>query len=326
MAFWVIMDAGRWAMGVDRGTDISDTLIGALSPAIAAALMYGSAVFIALKGRATQIEEKAWHESSARCLIPIAIKAGLVTWAVIIAATVISDQFPQAWQSLVAMADGLKSLLAGTTPGSAVEGWSFLPIKIATAFPWMLVGATAAAVLASSLRGDVRRIDTPQRVREAIILGIAVALAAGVAYSIQLALAEKFEGGSSSFEDVPLVALAAFACGAIIGFKVPVAYRINLMTPLDPIMARALRGLLAQANLTLGSDTAARDWVFAPNRDLGDITPAEAVQYKTQATGVGRLLEAEAVRRPEEARSERLRPAVVEGGRNASEIGSIARA
>ena len=48
--------------------------------------MYGSAVFIALKGRATQIEQKTWQESSARCLIPIGIKAGLVAWGVIIAA------------------------------------------------------------------------------------------------------------------------------------------------------------------------------------------------------------------------------------------------
>jgi hypothetical protein len=38
-----------------------------------------------------------------------------------------------------------------------------------------------------------------------------------------------------------LIALVAFACGAVIGFKVPVACRINLVTPLDPIMARALR-------------------------------------------------------------------------------------
>ena len=124
-----------------------------------------------------------------------------------------------------------------------------------------------------------------------------------------------------------MLALAAFACGAIIGFKVPVAYRINLVTPLDPIMARALRGLLAQANLALGSDTAARDWVFVPNGDLNGITPAEAVQYKTQATGVGRLLEAEAVRRCEEAHSERPTPVVIEGGRSTSGLsGSIARA
>ena len=327
MVFWLTRDAGRWAMGWGEGTDVSDTVIGALNPAIAAALMYGSAVFIALKGRAAQIEEKAWREGSPRCLILIAIKAGLVTWGVIIAATVISDQFPQVWQSLAAMEQGLKLFIASTTTDSAMEGWSFLPIRIATAFPWVLVGATASAVLAGLLRGDVRRNDRSQRVREAIIIGIAVSLAAGAAQAIQLALIEKLEGASPSFGVVPLIALAAFACGAVIGFKVPVACRINLMTPLDPIMARALRDLLAQAKVALGSETAAGDWVFAPNDDLEGITPAEAVQYKTQATGVGRLLEAEAVRRREEIRSERPTPVVIEGGSSASGLlASIARA
>ena len=138
---------------------------------------------------------------------------------------------------------------------------------------------------------------------------------------------EKLEGASPSFGIVPLIALAAFACGAVIGFKVPVACRINLVTPLDPIMARALRDLLAQAKVVLGSETAARDWVFAPNGDLNGITPAEAVEYKTQATGVGRLLEVEAVRRREEVRSEPPMPVVIEGGRSAGGLpGSIARA
>jgi len=327
MVFWLTRDAGRWAMGWSTGTDVSDTVILALESAIAAALMYGSAVFIALKGRAAQIEEKAWREGSPRCLIPIAIKAGLVTWGVIIAATVISDQFSQVWQSLPAMVQGLKSFIASATTDSAVQGWSILPVRIATAFPWVLVGATASAVLASSLRGDVRRIDRSQRVREAIILGIAVGLAAGAAQAIQFALTEKLEGASVSFGVVPLIALAAFACGAVIGFKVPVACRINLMTPLDPIMARALRDLLAHAKVTLGSETAAKDWVFAPNGDLNGITPAEAVEYKAQATGVGRLLEAEAVRRREETRSERPTPVVIEGGRHATGLaGSIAQA
>jgi hypothetical protein len=123
------------------------------------------------------------------------------------------------------------------------------------------------------------------------------------------------------------VALAAFACGAVIGFKVPVACRINLLMPLDPIMARALRDLLAQAKIALGSETAARDWVFAPNGDLNGITPAEAVQHKTQATGVGRLLEVEAARRREEIRSERPTPVIIEGGSSpGGSPGSIARA
>jgi len=326
MVFWVTMDAGRWAMGWSEG-DVAETVIGALNPAITAALMYGSAVFIALKGRAAQIEEKAWREGSPRCLIPIAIKAGLVTWGMTIAATVISPQFPKIWQSLAAMVQGLKSFIASTATDSAMQGWSILPIRIATALPWVLVGATASAVLAASLRGDVRRNDRSQRVREAIIIGIAVSLAAGAAQAIQLALMEKLEGVSPSFGIVPLIALAAFACGAVIGFKVPVACRINLVTPLDPIMARALRDLLAQAKVELGSETAARDWVFAPNDDLAGITPAEAVQYKTQATGVGRLLEAEAVRRREEIRSERPTPVVIGGGSSGGGLpASIARA
>ena len=83
-----------------------------------------------------------------------------------------------------------------------------------------------------------------------------------------------------------------------------------------------LRNLLAQANAALGSDIAAADWVFAPYGELEGITPAEAVQYKTQATGVRRLLEAEAVHRREEARSERLMPKVIEGGRTTSELSS----
>jgi len=54
--------------------------------------------------------------------------------------------------------------------------------------------------------------------------------------------------------------------------------------------------------------------VFTPNDELGGITPAEAAQYKTQATGVGRLLENEASQRHEEVRREGLTPVVIEGG------------
>jgi hypothetical protein len=311
MLFWVTVDFARWAMGWSTLNDVSDMVIDALSPALGAAFVYGSAVSIALGGRAAQIEEKVWQQGSFRCLIPIAVKAGLVTWGLIIAATVILD-FPQAWHSQVAMLHGLKAFIAGTTPDSAVEGWRYLPNKIATAFPWMLVGATAAAVFASSLRGDVRRLGPSERMREAIVLGVAVALAAAAAQSIQAALMEKLEGIPASYGDVPLVALAAFACGASIGFKVPVAWRINLMTPLNPTMTHALRDLLAQARTALGSNAAAEDWVFEPHNEPDGITPAETVQYKTHATGVGRLLESEACRRRQDARSDK--PVVIEEG------------
>ncbi|HEX5846156.1 MAG TPA: hypothetical protein VFY53_07735 [Rhodoplanes sp.] len=319
LLFWVFLDAGRWAMGWGAGKHVADVVIGAFFPAIAAAVMYGSAVFIALKGRATQIEEKTWRDGSAKCLIPIALKAGVVTWGVIVVATVI-DQFPQVWRSLIAMAQGLKLFVSGAPADAATEGWGFLPIKIIAALPWMLVGGTASAVLAILLSGDVRRIDRSERIREAMMLGVAVALAAAVAQCVQFAFMDKLEGESGPLEYVLLVALAAFACGAVVGYKVPVSCRMNLVTPLDPIMARALRDLLAQANAAFGSDVAARDWVFAPNSELDGITPAEAVQYKTQATGVGRLLEAEAAHRREEARSERLTPKVIEGGRTTSEL------
>jgi hypothetical protein len=100
---------------------------------------------------------------------------------------------------------------------------------------------------------------------------------------------------------------------------VPAACRTNLVTPLDPIMARSLRELQRQAQTALGKP-AADDWLFSPNSDLGGITPAEAIQHKTHATGVGRLLESEAALRRDEAhpdRGERPNPVVIEGGRSA---------
>jgi hypothetical protein len=132
--------------------------------------------------------------------------------------------------------------------------------------------------------------------------------------------------GMPPLSQVPIVGLAGFACGAVVGFKVPAACRINLVTPVDPVMARALRDLLAQAESALGSEAAAEDWVFTPHSELDGITPAEAVQYKTHATGVGRLLENEAVRRRDEVFGERPAPVVIEGGRSAGgSAGSITR-
>ena len=314
MVFWVIMDAISRAMGVSTAPSGSESIVYALSSAMAASLMYGSAVLIALRERAAQIEERAWREGSARCLIPIAVRAGLVTWGVIVATTVIWD-FPETWRSLAAMAQGVKSFVAGGT-ATGTEEWSFLPIRVATALPWLLVGATASAVLASSLGGDVRRIDRSQRVRDALFLGVAVSLAAGSAQLIQSSLMDFFGEGMPPLSQVPIVGLVGFACGTVVGFKVPVACRTNIVTPLDPIMARALRELLAQAKVALGSEADARDWVFTPSADLDGITPAEAVQYKTHATGVGRLLENEAARRREEAFGERPAPVVIEGGRS----------
>jgi hypothetical protein len=98
------------------------------------------------------------------------------------------------------------------------------------------------------------------------------------------------------------VGLAGLACGAVIGFIVPQSCRVNVVTPFDIDMARALRNSLRQAETTLGTKAAAEGWMFTPHRDLGGITPAEAIQYKTHATGVGRLLENEALLAREDSR------------------------
>ena len=82
--------------------DRSESIVYALSSAMAAGLMYGGAVLIALRRRSAQIERKVWSEGSARCLIPIAIRAGLVTWAVITLTTVLWG-FSETWQSLAGM-------------------------------------------------------------------------------------------------------------------------------------------------------------------------------------------------------------------------------
>ena len=115
--------------------------------------------------------------------------------------------------------------------------------------------------------------------------------------------------------DVISLGLAGFACGAVIGFKLPWACKTNLVTPPDRATAGVLWELLVKAESELGSKVAAQNWIFSPNADLGGITPAEAVQYTTRATGVKRLLESEASARRVQARAERPVPVLIGGGR-----------
>ena len=301
----------------------SESIVIALSSAMAASLMYGGAVLIALSQRSAQIERRVWREGSPKCLIPIAIKAGLVSWCVIIATSVLWD-FPEAWRSLVEMIQ--MAVTGGTATGPAAPSWHFLLVRVATAQPWLLAGATASAVLASSLAGDVRLTNRSQRVVDAIVLGGALIVAVGSAQLLQNSLMEKFDHTPRSLGDIVSAVLAGFACGAVIGFKIPWACKANVVTPPDPIMARALRDLLRQAESDLDSKLAAENWVFTPHSDLGGITPAEAVQYQTRATGVHRLLWSEASARREQAAAERPLPVVIEGVEGRSWGGSIARA
>jgi hypothetical protein len=300
MAFWLIVYA------VDPAMELSESIVWALTNAVTASIMYGCAVYIALSGRAAQIERKIWRERSPKCLIRIAIRAGLVTWGVIVVMTLIGS-FADWWQSLVGIAE-TKSLASGEAANGPKE-WSFLPIKIMTALPWLLAGATAGALVANSISGDVRRTDRRQRVRDAMVLGVGLGLAVAVAQAIQTSLGDLVTRNLSNvaappltwkdFRLVPIIGLAGAACGAVIGFMVPYACRANLVTPRDLIMGRALRDLLSQGENLLHIRAAAEDWLFTPNNELGGITPAEAIQYKTRATGVKELLEEAAIHRRE---------------------------
>jgi hypothetical protein len=315
MLFWPSFDAVSRAIGA-RAPEVEMSVLYALTSAVAASFMYGCAAFIALNRRSAQIEQKVWRQASPSCLVPIAIHAGLVTWAVIIVSTVLW-QLPTTLQSLAGLTHLVKSLAIGGAeggPGAAV--WSFLPIRMATALPWLLAGATASVLLASLMSGDVRRTGKIQRARDAVTVGGGLGLATAMAQLIQISLSGLLARETVGLDTVPIVGLAGIACGAAIGFLVPHACRTNLVTPFDPIMAGALRDLLDQAEITLGTRAAAEDWVSMPRNELGGITPAEAVQYKTHATGVRRLLEAEAPRQREGARlgrSDRPAPIIISG-------------
>ena len=325
--FWVANDAICRAMGAtDCPPTMYKSIVAALTSAMAASLMYGAIVSIVLKHRAAKIEQKVWHERSWRCLIPIALKAGLATWLVIVFSTVYWKP-SDAWQSLIGIAQLVVQPTADTgASASTAPDWSFLPTKMATALPWLLVGMTASIFLVIRLGGDVRRIGTADRLRDAIVVAAALGIAAAAAQLIQTSLVDAFRDLGLTKESLAsnklvwIEGLAEFACGAVIGFVVPLACRANVVTPSDPITARTLRDLQRDARTALGSKAAGDDWVFTPNDDLRGITPAEALQYRTHATGVGNLLEIAAQRQLEETRpdrSDRPAPVLIEGGRAA---------
>jgi hypothetical protein len=195
-----------------------------------------------------------------------------------------------------------------TSPGvNASEAWS-LPIKMLTALPWFLAGATASVLLAYLLAGDVRQTKLAARRHDAFVVGSGLGVAAASAQMIQMSLLDfvtpkatpqgALDPLALSYPELisqsAATGLAGFACGMVIGFMVPQACKGNIVTPFYPTMAHALKGLLHRAQLTLGTQAAAANWVFTPHNDLGGITPAEAIQYRTRANGVLRLLESEA--------------------------------
>jgi hypothetical protein len=320
IAFWLTIDAISRTIGAPA-PNMSRSVLYALASATAACVMYGRAVFIALNQRAGQIEQKIWRQGSPTRLVPIAVRAGLVSWVVIVVTTVVL-RLPETLQSLPELARVIRSLPlipAGTELGAIP--WNFVPVRIITALPWLLAGATVSVTLAYMLGGDVRRTDKLQRVHDAIILGIGLGLAAASAQLIQSSLADVLGSDDKApLAYVPIIGFVGFLCGGVIGFMVPWACRVNLMTPPDPSMASALRDLLREAETSLGTRAAAENWVFTPRDQLRGITPAEAVQYKGLATGVRRLLNGETSREGEAdriGRSDRPIPFVIDGGRTA---------
>jgi hypothetical protein len=159
---------------------------------------------------------------------------------------------------------------------------------MATALPWLLVGMTASVVLVSRLSGDVRRIGRSDRFRDAIFLAIALGLAAAAAQLIQISVVDAFREIDLTREQlpslrlVPMEGLAEFACGAVIGFMVPQAFRANLVTPSDPTTARALRNLLRAARAAHTGQAAGDYGVHVQRRAARDHAGSD--QYKAYAT------------------------------------------
>lgn len=332
----VVAITSTFAVLVDfvmRGKDIDETVVAAVSSAAAAGLMYGGVVWLALRGRANQIDQKVWRQGSSKCLVPIAFKAGFMTWGVIIGTTLVASMLgaAQPQQSLPGVFEPLlaKWLPAGTgeAPPSA-PAWLVHTVKMGTAAPWALAGAVVGVVLCGLLGGDARRADKRRRMRDAAALGGWLALAAALAGLIQFSLNQQLGLGSAGqrpsnlqvLVEAALTGLAAFVCGAVIGYKVPQASKTDLEKPFDNTARRALGDLLSQAESDLGNKADAENWVFMPRDDLGGIAPAEAVRYRGHATGVKLLLEGEASsRRGEETRPDRVErpaPVVIEGGRS----------
>lgn len=301
MAFWLAHDA----IGGELWKENSNSILSALIAAIAAGTMYGLAAFIALKQRGVQIEQRVW-DASPKSLVTIAIKAGFITWLVIVISTVIG-RFGDALMSFVALVQmDWTTVLPHEANKPAVPAWSFLPVKIMTASVWFLAGATASAILAGRMTGDVRRTCNSDRARDAVWLGVGLGLAVALAQMMQSAVARGLhDPDRTPLETVPIVALVGLLCGVVIGIMVPYACKGNLVTPPDPIMARELRNLLRDAEAALGTRANAENWVFSPHNELHGVTPAEAIQYQGYANLVRLLLNSDALREREVNRPDR---------------------
>ena len=253
--------------------------------------MYGLGVFVALDRRRTQIEAKVWSQRSPRCFVSIAVLLGLISWGTIVATTILLG-LHETIISVIAMWHLIVPL-----PSRPLEGWDFLPTKIATALPWFLAGATASTLLACLLGRDPRRTTKSDRCGDAAVPGFGLGVAAAFAQGMQMSVIYQLASNSLDYWHLisksGAVGLAGCACGMVVGFMVPAAYRRSIITPIHTDMGRALRGLRQRAESALSGASLAENWIFTPNHELGGISPAEAIQYKTLVNKVSRLLDGE---------------------------------
>ncbi|WP_301589125.1 hypothetical protein [Sabulicella glaciei] len=284
--------------------------VSALASTVAAGLMYGGSSLIVLRRRAQMIEATTWDPASPRSLVGLAWRAGLATWAVIVAVTV--------FFGFEAAVNSLTGLWSAAVRGSDLdEAALWFPSRVATAAPWFLVGASFSVLLASRLDGDVRRVTLADRARDAAVAGIGLALAVVAASIIQEGLEAAIRGAPSpaTVEPFLLPGTIGLLVGGIMGFVLPKAFRREIMRPARTQARLALRELMDRAKQRLGEDAEA--WAFTRPEEDTDIriTPAEALRYRSHATGVWALLDQVAA-----ARGSNWQPsaaAVIDGGRKA---------
>lgn len=302
MVFWLVLESRRGTM---------ETSVKIASQAAASAFcMYGAAVYIALNSRSTLIRNRDWSEGSPRCFLTISLKAGMATWLTIALFTAIFTP-EMTWNSLSGLAKWIGSLATDTAATIDRETVLYLPKRIGTASPWFFVGAVASVLIFIRFRGDVRTVDTRKRLYDAAVVGAGLGATVFLAQLIQGAWDKMPDIAAVSFK----VGMAGLACGIVLGYFVPHAFRMSVSRPYDRNASAALDDLLGKAEKALGARADAEDWVFMPHKKLGGITPAEALQHKSLATGVSTLLDANAEGELS-ATTNRPTPILIEGGRS----------
>ena len=74
------------------------------------------------------------------------------------------------------------------------------------------------------------------------------------------------------------------------GLVVPFAFRRNIVSPSGPDNARQLRDTSVEARKAFVDPIAAGNWLYEPHPGLGEISPAEVLQYNSLVNRVPQRL------------------------------------